>query len=300
MIHVIYNLRAGGCHAEDEKSIMARLVKEFGDEPMYAINLLCVDDKRKYIEKLTAEDKLVIVGGDGTLNHFINEVDSKEYDFPIYCYAGGTGNDFIHDVANGSNDALVKINDYMRSLPKVYVNGESYKFTNGIGFGIDGYCCEEGDKYKAKTGGKAPNYTKIALKGLFGAFSPVKAEVTVDGVTEKYENVWMVPAMNGRYFGGGMKITPDQDRLGADGELSIAIVTTPSRLRLLTIFPRIFKGTHVKYTKVIKIVKGKTVTVKFDTPTALQIDGETIIGVTEYTARCRALETESEKATAGV
>ena len=32
------------------------------------------------------------------------------------------------------------------------------------------------------------------------------------------------------------------------------------------------------------ILTGKKITVKFDAPTALQIDGETITGVTEYTA----------------
>ena len=289
MIYAIYNLHAGGCHAENEKSIKERISKEFGGEPVSAINILCIENKREYLSKLTSEDKLVIVGGDGTINHFINETDDKEYDFPIYCYSGGTGNDFIHDVTNGSSDAIVKINDYIHNLPRVYVNGESYKFINGIGYGIDGYCCEEGDRYKKKTGGKAPNYTKIALKGLFGAFSPVNATVTIDGVTSEHKRVWMVPTMNGRYFGGGMMITPAQDRLNPEMDLSIAIVTTKSRLRLLTIFPLIFKGNHVKYEKVITISKGKEVTVKFDRPTALQIDGETIVGVTEYTAKSFAL-----------
>ena len=50
-------------------------------------------------------------------------------------------------------------------------------------------------------------------------------------------------------------------------------------------FPKIFKGEHVKYTKMISIYKGSEVKVSFDKPTALQIDGETVLGVTEYTVK---------------
>jgi hypothetical protein len=35
----------------------------------------------------------------------------------------------------------------------------------------------------------------------------------------------------------------------------------------------------------VDIYEGKEITVKFDHPCALQIDGETILGVTEYTVR---------------
>lgn len=32
------------------------------------------------------------------------------------------------------------------------------------------------------------------------------------------------------------------------------------------------------------VLEGKTITVEFDSPRALQIDGETVLGVTSYTA----------------
>ena len=34
----------------------------------------------------------------------------------------------------------------------------------------------------------------------------------------------------------------------------------------------------------VTVLEGKTITVEFDSPRALQIDGETILGVTSYTA----------------
>ena len=51
------------------------------------------------------------------------------------------------------------------------------------------------------------------------------------------------------------------------------------------IFPSIFKGTHVKHEKNITVFSGKDITVKFDRPTPLQIDGETHLNVTEYTVK---------------
>ena len=39
------------------------------------------------------------------------------------------------------------------------------------------------------------------------------------------------------------------------------------------------------YSKMVEILTGKEIKVEFDQPTALQIDGETVLGVTEYTAK---------------
>ena len=48
------------------------------------------------------------------------------------------------------------------------------------------------------------------------------------------------------------------------------------------IFPSIFKGELGKQKKLIDIKTGRHTIVEFDRPTALQIDGETVSGVTKY------------------
>ena len=50
----------------------------------------------------------------------------------------------------------------------------------------------------------------------------------------------------------------------------------------LIAFPSIFKGEHIKHKKMIEIMEGHEVTVEFDKPQALQIDGETVRNVTKY------------------
>ena len=48
------------------------------------------------------------------------------------------------------------------------------------------------------------------------------------------------------------------------------------------VFPSIFKGEHVRHTEMVSIFTGCEISVVFDRPTALQIYGETISGVTQY------------------
>ena len=79
--------------------------------------------------------------------------------------------------------------------------------------------------------------------------------------------------------------TPAQDRLG-DGSVSLMLFHGTGKIKTLMIFPSIFKGEHIKKTKYVTVLEGKEITVKFDSPRAVQVDGETILGVSEYTVKC--------------
>lgn len=232
-------------------------------------------------------EKIVIAGGDGTLNRFINDVDTDALSYEVYYYAAGNGNDFWNDLGKRRGDAPVLINEYLKNLPSVTINGKTSKFINGVGYGIDGYCCEVGDKLRAE--GKKVNYTSIAIKGLLGGYKPCNATVTVDGVTQNFKKVWIAPTMHGRYYGGGMIPTPAQDRNNAQGIVSICLFYGKGKIKTLMAFPKIFTGEHLKKKKMVKVLTGHTITVKFTKPTAAQIDGETVLGVTEYTVTAAAV-----------
>lgn len=243
-------------------------------------------------------DTVVLSGGDGTINRFINENIGLTLPKNLFYFAAGSGNDFKKDVADGET-GLISLNEYIQDLPTVTVNGKTSYFINGIGFGIDGYCCEEGDKLKAKSD-KPVDYTAIAIKGLLFHFKPVNAKITVDGVTKEYKKVWIAPTMKGRYYGGGMFVTPAQDRFDSEGKVSCCVMHGAGALPTLIVFPSIFKGEHVKHTKMVDIREGHEVTVEFDRPTALQIDGETVLGVTSYTVKTGKTANKKECAAAEV
>lgn len=243
-------------------------------------------------------DTVVLSGGDGTINRFINENIGLTLPKNLFYFAAGSGNDFKKDVADGET-GLISLNEYIQDLPTVTVNGKTSYFINGIGFGIDGYCCEEGDKLKAKSD-KPVDYTAIAIKGLLFHFKPVNAKITVDGVTKEYKKVWIAPTMKGRFYGGGMFVTPDQDRFDPEGKVSAAVLHNSGALKTLMVFPSIFKGEHVKHTEMVEIRTGHEITVEFDRPTALQIDGETVLGVTSYTVKTGKTANKKECAAAEV
>ena len=279
-IYVLYNPLANNGRSEDS-------IKSFAKDLDGEV-VLC-DMTKGYsncISEIEEEDKIILCGGDGTINRFVNDNDCEAIKCDILYYASGSGNDFAHDISLEREAEPVSIKKYVCNLPEVEVNGKTYKFINGIGYGIDGYCCEEGDRVRLNAPGKKVDYTAIAIKGLLGKFKPKNARITVDGVEYNYKKVWLAPSMFGRYYGGGMIATPNQFRETAEN-LSLLVWHGSGKLKTLMAFPSIFKGEHIKNKKIIEIIEGKEITVRFDAPCALQIDGETILNVTSYTARVK-------------
>ncbi len=279
MIYVMYNPLAGNRTCEEACKGVGDI---FASDDKQYIDLLSVGDLEEYIRKLSPEDQIIVCGGDGTLNYIINHINTAELEQDIFYYPAGSGNDFYHDVDEEGTNGVYRINMYLKCIPTVRVRGMEKLFLNGIGYGIDGYCCEEGDKKRVVSPGKRVNYSIIALKGLIYGYKPVNARITIDGVTKEFKHVWMAPTMNGRYFGGGMKCAPNQDRMNEEGLVSVIVVHTRFRLAILMAFASVFKGKHLKYRRLVSEFFGSDVTVEFDRPTALQIDGETVTDVTKY------------------
>lgn len=278
---ILFNPHAGNEHGEEEATALAERLKKEGE--VKTDNITQIPPYPEYFASLDPEEILVISGGDGTVNRFVNEcgeLPSNEISF----YAAGTGNDFANDLGIQKGE-LVELKRYLKNLPEITVKGQTKKFINGIGYGIDGYCCEEGDRIRAEKPGAKINYTAIAIKGLIYKHKPSNAEVIIDGEVHHYKKVWLAPTMKGRYFGGGMMPTPGQDRLDPEGRVSVMICHDAGKLKALMMFPNIFTGEHLKFKDIIEVYTAKEVTVRFDRPTALQIDGETVLGVTEYSVK---------------
>ena len=277
---ILYNPNAGNGKAQNE---LNTLLGFFDHEPT-CIDMTTIESYADFFAPLGENDAVVVCGGDGTLNRFVNDTAELSIACDILYYALGSGNDFLRDVGRTVADGPFSIKEYIRDLPTVEVKGKTYRFLNNVGFGIDGYCCEVGDKKRA-TSIKPVNYTAIAIGGLLFHYKPCGATVTVDDKEYRFKKkVWIAPTMKGRYYGGGMMAAPDQDRTDPEGTLSLMVFQGGGRLATLIAFPSIFKGEHVKKEKMVKIYQGKTVRVKFDAPATVQIDGETVFDVTEYTA----------------
>lgn len=281
MIYVFLNrLSNNGKAAQAQEE----LEKIFEGQQLKFVDITAVTNAADSCRMLEADDTVVVAGGDGTLSRFVNDIYDLQLQQKIYFYTCGSGNDFLNDVRERCEiiNNLIPMNDFIKSLPTVTVNGKTSRFINGIGYGIDGYCCEEGDRIRENTNKKV-DYTKIAIMGLLGKFKPRNATVTVDGETIQYRKVWLAPTMIGRFFGGGMMITPNQDRLNEEHVVSSCVVHDSGKLKTLIIFPNIFKGKHISHTDIVEIKLGHEIRVEFDKPCALQVDGETYLNVKYYT-----------------
>lgn len=276
--YVLYNPQAGNGTGNQRAKEVESL---FANDEFVYIDVTSEDGYPKLFAELEDEDGVIVCGGDGTLNRFANAIKDEKLGCKVWYYACGSGNDFLRDVGEGDSK-LVDMEQYLRDLPKVTVKDKEYVFLNGVGYGIDGYCCEVGDELRGKSD-KPVNYTAIAIKGLLFGYKPTNATVIVDGKEYAFKKVWLAPTMNGRYYGGGMLPAPEQRRESA--KLSVMVFHGSGKLKTLTIFPSIFKGEHVKKAKHVTVLEGNEITVRFDAPRALQIDGETVLGVTEYTAK---------------
>lgn len=278
--YVLYNPLAGNGKSESD----ARLLELVLPYKLRFFDMTRITNYEAFLAGMEKGDFLILAGGDGTLNRFVNATAHLACVHKIFCFPIGTGNDFAKDLGKEAFTEPFPITGYLQALPVVEVKGKEYRFLNGVGYGIDGYCCQVGDALK-KLPGRKVNYTTIAIKGLLFHYKARNARVTVDGKAYDYKNVWIAPTMLGRYYGGGMIPTPGQDRWDPEGKLSLMVFHGAGRLRTLCIFPGIFKGKHIKHKKRVAIHSGYEITVEFDRPTPLQIDGETIPNVTKYTAR---------------
>jgi diacylglycerol kinase (ATP) len=86
-----------------------------------------------------------------------------------------------------------------------------------------------------------------AMVSTLARFSPIEYTLKVDGTDKKFAAM-MVAIGNGSMFGGGMKVLPDAKV--TDGQLDMIVINEMAVPTLLTVFPRVFKGTHVLHPKV--------------------------------------------------
>ncbi len=274
MLYILYNSLSNNGRGEEE----AGKIPLDGEKEVEYVDVISVDNYHDFYETI-GDNKLILVGGDGTLHNFINNLPEEYYDRDVYYYPGGSGNDFANDIDFKPENGPILLNPYIKHLPSVTLKGVTRKFLNNVGFGIDGYCCEKGDEHRKKSN-RPVNYTVIALKGFLYDYKPGRAHIEADGKVYDFENVWMAPAMNGRFYGGGMMVTPMQDRNNPEHTVTLAVVHNKNKFRLLSKFPKIFEGKHVGYTDIVEFKEHvRHAVIEFETPTSVQIDGETYLNV---------------------
>ena len=255
---LVYNPLARGNRGD--KSLNEVIKKIDGDYHTY--NVLEIEDYEAFINQFNAEDKVIVIGGDGTLSIFANNIRHIDVIPEVYFYAGGTGNDFMRNYA-------LDFVPYEKQIDKVIAIGDIERIMiNGFGVGVDCEVIERTEKLKRKN---EFSYFIATIKSFF-SYKPTTAKLTVDGKTFKYDKCWLIVAQNGTNFGGGMNVTPEAKN--NDGLLDVCVVHSISRLKLLYHFPKVYKGKHVKLTKYFTIIQGRDIEIEMGKPRMHQVDGD--------------------------
>lgn len=238
-------------------------------------DILAIADMKGFINNLS-EEKLVILGGDGTIHYVLNFIHNIEIKNEIYFWGAGTGNDFSRNVS-GKNK-LTLINPFLKNLPTIQYENDERVFINGTGMGIDAFVCE----YVKKGNGKSALTFKINTIKAFLKYKPVDMKITVDGVSKIYKKVWLSTVMNGVNQGGGIKFAPDA--IMNDGVLDICIAHSYRRIGLFLRFPFLVIGHH-KWLKNIELFQGKEIIMESEVGLPLQMDGEIVTNIRKIVVR---------------
>ncbi len=222
-------------------------------------------------------DGIVAVGGDGTLFEVINGLarNPKTVSIPIGVIPVGTGNSFIKDLEIMSmEDAVERIaaGDSRRIDTGDFSHGtEKHLFINLLGAGFVSNVAYRAKKFKAL--GALSYIIGVLQEMIFLKSTPI--ELIIDGETIKRDSIF-VEICNSRFTGGDMLMSPESKI--DDGLLEVVVLNKISRIKLLRLFPALFKGLHVKDPSV-EVFKGKNILLKSENTMHLTPDGE-ILGKT--------------------
>ena len=266
MYYVLYNPMSNkGLSNKEVEKLVNQLSKE--DEVVMVSVLEVHGSEREFISKVKQEEKVVICGGDGTVNRFLNALIDFEFNCRLFVFQCGSGNDLAREF---EKQKMFEITNLVHRLPHAIINGEKkIVFINGIGMGFDAVVCAK--KEEAYKSGVKKGYTSIVME-TFKEYDRYSCDLEIDGKDYHFDDVWCFVVNHGKYFGGGMKIAPKADRY--DDLLDFCIIHGLSKAKFLTLFPTIFMGTHIKHEDYVTYIQCKNLKVKKIGAHILQADGE--------------------------
>jgi diacylglycerol kinase (ATP) len=180
-----------------------------------------------------------IIGGDGTVNFFINQ--NPEFHLPLAVFAGGSGND-LHWMLYGEATVAVQVETVLKAHPKWIDAGtcNGKLFLNGVGIGFDGVVVKSMEGRK-KLAGKA-SYLLSIMKHIF-LYRERSCTLTYNGQTAIRECL-LISVANGKRYGGSFQVAPAASV--TDGLLDLMTVGKIDAAKRMRYLPVIERGEHLQ------------------------------------------------------
>ncbi len=229
--------------------------------PFRVKSLLKIHDLKAYLTDKPNDIRIILLGGDGTINTFINNSINLDLLHQITLKPTGSGNDFLR--------SLRKQRARHQYIMKLRYNNNTRYFINGSGMGIDGEIAHRVNQSKHKN---RFNYFKNTLKTLI-TYKPKYLEATIDNKQYRFKKTYLINVNNGAYVGGGMKLTP-KARL-EENTLDVLIVHRIPKFALIFIFLSVYLGFHTIFKRYVFTTKARHVKATMHSSQIAQCDGET-------------------------
>ena len=190
-------------------------------------------------------DALIAFGGDGLVSLCLQLISKTQIGFCVI--PTGTGNDFARSIGTHKSSIKQIFSSIYSSKPisidLALAEGHNRKryFVQVLSSGFDASVNELANQLSYPIG--KLKYT-IAMLIKLPNFKKIEYEISTDDQKLQIKSM-LVAVANGSSYGGGMKILPNASY--QDGELDLLYVDPVSKLTLLSIFPLVFKGWHLKH-----------------------------------------------------
>jgi len=241
-------------------------------------------------------NKVIIVGGDGTVNEVFNGFDLNK-NLKIGILPIGTGNDFAHNVGYKSSKIkfligkflseckeTIKFQIYQAEFTEETKDNliEKRRFVNAIGIGFDALVANIVNN-KNKKGG-----ILAYLNGVFNALKVFRYLEIEDSSFNFnfYREKFLITLGNTKTSGGGFYLSPHANF--TQKEIAVTIIDKIGKSKIVRSLPlALFNLIHL--VKEVTLFKSDEIFIKFKQPTIFHCDGE-VISEKLKTLRVKPLE----------
>jgi diacylglycerol kinase (ATP) len=263
-IAIFMNPLAGtGKYRRIETAITAFLIKE---------KIIFIIYDKAWPAQLKAFTHIFLVGGDGTLNHFLNAYPDAK--IPVSLFKAGTGNDFAWKLF-GNASLIEQLHTAINGIPQAVDAGicNGRYFINGVGIGFDGAVVKGFLNSRKWMQGNLAYYWTV-LHTISGYRSKQLSISINEGSKHIKTMCFMITVANGSRFGGNFIVSPRSSI--TDNQLNLVIIEAVSVLKRYFYLPRMKKGRHLSL-PFVKTSKIQSILISADKPIAAHLDGELMV-----------------------
>jgi YegS/Rv2252/BmrU family lipid kinase len=208
-------------------------------------------------------ERIIIIGGDGTIKMVAEAIESKEVILGILPAGSSNGLAVDLDLMRTLDENLeIAFHNHYIELDTIDINGKKSYHLSDLGLNAELVKNYQNSEIRGKWG-----YLLQALTTLIDLGDPFNATITINNQTIKSE-ARMIVIANSKKYGSGVTINPNSSM--NDGKFELVIIKSLD----LIILGKIITGNIPVNSDEIQIISADKAKIKTNSPVSFQMDGE--------------------------